>query len=65
MRNRNYFIQRLNSLQSKLGVIRNMVSSNESPVEIKKELEVMNDKIEDILTQIEREPLSGEELNRI
>ena len=42
-----------------------MVSSNESPVEIKKELEVMNDKIEDILTQIEREPLSGEELNRI
>jgi|TARA_Y100000114_G_C11672736_1_gene284607 hypothetical protein len=65
MRNRNYFIQRLNSLQSKLGVIRHMVSSNESPVEIKKELEVMNDKIEDILTQIEREPLSGEELNRI
>ena len=65
MRNRNYFIQRLNSLQSKLGVIRHMVSSNESPVEIKKELEVMNDKIEDILPQIEREPLSGEELNRI
>ena len=65
MRNRNYFIQRLNSLQSKLGVIRHMVSSNESPVEIKKELEVMNGKIEDILTQIEREPLSGEELNRI
>ena len=65
MRNRNYFIQRLNSLQSKLGFIRHMVSSNESPVEIKKELEVMNDKIEDILTQIEREPLSGEELNRI
>ena len=65
MRNRNYFIQRLNSLQSKLGVIRHMVSSNESPVEIKKELEVMNDKIEDILTQMEREPLSGEELNRI
>ena len=65
MRNRNYFIQRLNSLQSKLGVIRHMVSSNESPVEIKKELEVMNDKIEDILTQIEREPLSGAELNRI
>ena len=65
MRNRNYFIQRLNSLQSKLGVIRHMVSSNESPVEIKKELEVMNDKIEDILTQIEREPISGEELNRI
>ena len=65
MRIRNYFIQRLNSLQSKLGVIRHMVSSNESPVEIKKELEVMNDKIEDILTQIEREPLSGEELNRI
>ena len=65
MRNRNYFIQRLNSLQSKLGVIRHMVSSNESPVEIKKELEVMNDKIEDILTQLQREPLSGEELNRI
>mgnify|MGYP003112039050 CR=1 FL=1 len=63
MRNRNYYVTKLTSLQSQLGRINHLVSTNTSPVTIKKELEVMNDSIEDILTQIEREPLDGRELN--
>ena len=65
MRNRNYFIQQLTSLQSMIGRIKLMVSSNESPATIKKELGEMDERIEDILTQIEREPLSGNEINRL
>ena len=40
-----------------------MVSINENPRVIKSELESMNDVLEDISTQIEREPISGHELN--
>ena len=64
MRNRNYFIQQLTTLQSMIGRVKSMVSSNESPSTIKKELGEMDERIEDILTQIEREPLSGNEINR-
>jgi archaellum component FlaC len=64
MRNRNYFIQRLTSLQSMIGRIKLMVSNNESPATIKKELGEMDERIEDILTQVEREPLSGNEINK-
>ena len=64
MRNRNYFIQQLTNLQSMIGRVKSMVSSNESSSTIKKELGEMDERIEDILTQIEREPLSGNEINR-
>ena len=47
-----------------IGRVKSMISSNESPSTVKKELGEMDERIEDILTQIEREPLSGNEINR-
>jgi hypothetical protein len=40
-----------------------MVSTNTNPRDIKNELGNINDIVEDIATQLEREPLDGRELN--
>ncbi len=63
MRNRNYYLKQIEKLQAKLGRVNHMVSINENPRVIKSEFESMNDVLEDISTQIEREPISGHELN--
>jgi hypothetical protein len=42
-----------------------MISVNQHPRDIKKAVDSINDIVEDLRTQIEREPLSGNELNRI
>jgi len=63
MRNREYFFRKLQSIQTKLTIINNMVSTNTNPRDIKNELSNINDVVEDIATQLEREPLDGRELN--
>jgi uncharacterized protein YfkK (UPF0435 family) len=63
MRNREYFFRKLQSIQTKLTVINNMVSTNSHPRDVKGELSNINDIVEDIATQLEREPLDGRELN--
>ena len=63
MRNREYFFRKLQSIQTKLTVINNMVSTNTNPRDIKNELGNINDIVEDIAAQLEREPLDGRELN--
>jgi uncharacterized protein YfkK (UPF0435 family) len=63
MRNREYFFRKLQTIQTKLTVINNMVSRNSHPRDIKSELDNINDVVEDIATQLEREPLDGRELN--
>jgi len=65
MRNRDYFNQKLERIQNKTREINHMISTNQHPRDIKKVVNSINDIVEDILTQIEREPLSGNELNRI
>jgi uncharacterized protein YfkK (UPF0435 family) len=63
MRNREYFFRKLQTIQTKLTVVNNMVSRNTHPRDIKNELDNINDVVEDIATQLEREPLDGRELN--
>tara|TARA_B100000963_G_scaffold351066_1_gene362128 strand:+ start:561 stop:758 length:198 start_codon:yes stop_codon:yes gene_type:complete len=65
MRNRDYFNKKLERIQNKTREINHMVSTNQNPRDIKKSLNDIDDIVEDIRTQIEREPLSGSELNRI
>tara|TARA_B100000963_G_scaffold208672_1_gene181768 strand:- start:8579 stop:8776 length:198 start_codon:yes stop_codon:yes gene_type:complete len=65
MRNRNYYLNQIQKAQAKLGGISHMVSINQDSRTLKNAISEINDVLEDISTQIEREPLSGNELNRI
>ena len=65
MRNRDYFNKKLERIQNKTREINYMVSTNQHPRDIKKAVDGINDIVEDLLTQIEREPLSGNELNQL
>ncbi len=65
MRNRDYFNKKLERIQNKTREINYMISTNQHPRDIKKAVDSINDIVEDLRTQIEREPLSGNELNRI
>tara|TARA_B100000963_G_scaffold346408_1_gene351586 strand:+ start:2071 stop:2271 length:201 start_codon:yes stop_codon:yes gene_type:complete len=65
MRNRDYFNRKLERIQNKTREINHMVSTNQNPRNIKKSLNDIDDIVEDLRTQIEREPLSGNELNRL
>jgi hypothetical protein len=63
MRNRNYYLKQIERLQAKLGRINHMVSINQDSRTIKNEIDSTYDILDDIATQIEREPISGHELN--
>jgi DNA-binding FrmR family transcriptional regulator len=65
MKNRNYVFNKLERIEGKTRQINHMVSTNQHPRDIKKMADSINDLVEDIRIQIEREPISGNELNRI
>ncbi len=63
MRNRNYYLSQIQKTQAKLGGISHMISINQDSRTLKNAVSEINDVLEDISTQIEREPLDGRELN--
>jgi len=65
MKNRNYLFNRLERIEGKTKQINHMISTNQPPHDIKKMTDSINDIVEDIRTQLEREPISGNELNRL
>ncbi len=65
MKNRNYLFNRLERIEDKTRQITHMISTNQHPRDIKKMTDSINDIVEDIRTQLEREPISGNELNRL
>ncbi len=64
MRNREYLFNRLERIEDRTRQVSHMVSTNQHPREIKKMVNSINDLVDDIRTQIEREPIAGNELNR-
>ena len=65
MKNRNYLFNKLERIEGKTRQINHMISTNQHPRDIKKMTDSINDIVEDIRTQLEREPISGNELNRL
>jgi hypothetical protein len=63
MRNRNYYLSQIQKAQAKLGGISHMISINQDSRTLKNAISEINDVLEDISTQIEREPITGHELN--
>ena len=64
MRNRDYLFNKLERIENKTRGINHMISTNQHPRTIKQEVDSINVIVEDIRTQIEREPIAGKELNR-
>lgn len=65
MRNRNYIYKKLEALDSSLSTLRHMVNSSQPIEAFTKEIEKGMDLIEEIKSQIENEPQSPDEMNRI
>lgn len=65
MRNRDYIYKKLESLDSTLSTLRHMVSTSQPIDAFIAEIEKGMDTIEEIKSQVENEPQSPGEMNRL
>jgi len=65
MRNRNYIYKKLESLDSTMSTLRHMVSTSQPIDAFIAEIEKGMDIIEEIKSQVENEPQSPNEVNRL
>jgi hypothetical protein len=65
MRNRNYIYKKLESLDSTMSTLRHMVSTSQPIDAFITEIEKGMDIIEEIKSQVENEPQSPNEVNRL